>query len=1081
MRPSIPHLSRRPALRPHAGALRSLAIALLSALIAESAAASGASPRPRVHPGKPKRADKAPKECVVVFPSGGDDEEEEKYEDSGPGTPIPNLHGWFGFDKTDSMGLGGISDFNADGLQAGGLAAVAGKVPNHAFCFCADTAGPGFATAPGYGNDWNVALDWSAAVPNPFANTTIRLRFRANYDVEPGRDFVRVLADKAAGMTVLNEVTGSNKDPGGAFTTPANFDMTFVLTPADYAGPSNNRAHLRLQVTSDRAGSDEDGLWPTSGAAQIDEIRVDFNGFAVSHADFEGPGGNAGWTRAALPAVGDFTKVLALTQDLDPCRDNFSPALTFIDDGTPPSNFPGQSTGGAISPQWSYGPGGFSVNGDGGIAGPGAALNNEARSPRFAWNAPGAADDALHGATLAFDVWQHLPYENGIFWVWHVRARDAGTAQWGPWRDHGFVYYSPGAPHHETVEIDVSCLMPASPESVQIALGVIDLAATLGLPGQDATPSPMFDNLSFSRCGQTGPAICLADLDLFQDAFPHGGASDFSTPLVSHAVRLDPARDLGLPGAPTVPGDSIAIDVHPVGPGVTLVGVPRLRWLLDASPRYDGVRILPPGAVAIGSGRYRGFVPGVATTTPWGDVIAQRWTFDLPHDGPALFAHQTAEQAMFFPGDVLRWFLEATDSAGHTATVPPDTAGFGSGVGYPRTHTVRALPSVTSVAPGPPTFTQPSLLVVDDSGSAAEAAALQLALAQNGLSAGVDYDSYQVHAPDAGQGNGIGSGGRHGATAAQLAGYRTLIYTSGNLTDFLLSDGTGSGNRDSSLDLQVLAAWHNQAAHRRAVYFGDNLVSFLHSNGATASSYLSNTLKVSLLGSDARQSINDQVAPTLAPTGAGPTVGLFTTTAVAASCVLGDDYDAIAPLGAPAVRAHEWLSPGGAGGAYLLSASVWHGRTQTIGQVWQRVDLTFPTAFASLVDPVGAKVAGASRRALLLGEILRAFDHTTPDSEATDTPPPRGELSVEPARPNPFNPATSIRLHAPSRGRLTARIYSVRGELLDVLLDAEVPAGSIDLLWRGTDRAGREVASGVYLLRVEGFDRAITRKLALLR
>lgn len=76
MRPSIPHLSRRPALRPHAGALRSLAIALLSALIAESAAASGASPRPRVHPGKPKRADKAPKECVVVFPSGGDDEEE---------------------------------------------------------------------------------------------------------------------------------------------------------------------------------------------------------------------------------------------------------------------------------------------------------------------------------------------------------------------------------------------------------------------------------------------------------------------------------------------------------------------------------------------------------------------------------------------------------------------------------------------------------------------------------------------------------------------------------------------------------------------------------------------------------------------------------------------------------------------------------------------------------------------------------------------------------------------------------------------------------------------------------------------
>jgi dihydroorotase len=36
------------------------------------------------------------------------------------------------------------------------------------------------------------------------------------------------------------------------------------------------------------------------------------------------------------------------------------------------------------------------------------------------------------------------------------------------------------------------------------------------------------------------------------------------------------------------------VDVHPVGPAVTLVGVPRLRWLLDANPRYDGVCVADP-------------------------------------------------------------------------------------------------------------------------------------------------------------------------------------------------------------------------------------------------------------------------------------------------------------------------------------------------------------------------------------------------------------------------------------------------------------------------------------------------------
>jgi len=43
------------------------------------------------------------------------------------------------------------------------------------------------------------------------------------------------------------------------------------------------------------------------------------------------------------------------------------------------------------------------------------------------------------------------------------------------------------------------------------------------------------------------------------------------------------------------------------------------------------------------------------------------------------------------------------------------------------------------------------------------------------------------------------------------------------------------------------------------------------------------------------------------------------------------------------------------------------------------------------------------------------------------------------------------------------------------------PAGSHQVIWNGTDDTGRDVASGVYVYRLQTSDRSISRKMVLMR
>ncbi len=94
---------------------------------------------------------------------------------------------------------------------------------------------------------------------------------------------------------------------------------------------------------------------------------------------------------------------------------------------------------------------------------------------------------------------------------------------------------------------------------------------------------------------------------------------------------------------------------------------------------------------------------------------------------------------------------------------------------------------------------------------------------------------------------------------------------------------------------------------------------------------------------------------------------------------------------------------------------------------------------------------------------------------------PRVDASVSAARPNPFNPRTSIVVSAPAGGRVLVEIYDVRGRRVRTLADETVAPGDHEIAWTGKNDDGRDMQSGVYFYRVEVDGDVSTGKVVLVR
>ena len=83
--------------------------------------------------------------------------------------------------------------------------------------------------------------------------------------------------------------------------------------------------------------------------------------------------------------------------------------------------------------------------------------------------------------------------------------------------------------------------------------------------------------------------------------------------------------------------------------------------------------------------------------------------------------------------------------------------------------------------------------------------------------------------------------------------------------------------------------------------------------------------------------------------------------------------------------------------------------------------------------------------------------------------------------PNPFNPSTNIAFTLDVRSDVTVTVYSLLGEEVATLHNGIMQPGLQSVKWNGNDSHGAQVASGVYVYRVEAQDRALTGKMMLLK
>jgi hypothetical protein len=100
---------------------------------------------------------------------------------------------------------------------------------------------------------------------------------------------------------------------------------------------------------------------------------------------------------------------------------------------------------------------------------------------------------------------------------------------------------------------------------------------------------------------------------------------------------------------------------------------------------------------------------------------------------------------------------------------------------------------------------------------------------------------------------------------------------------------------------------------------------------------------------------------------------------------------------------------------------------------------------------------------------------------AADDTPVAAMSHLFDARPNPFNPTTSIGYTMATDGFAEIVIYDVRGRRVRTLASGNAAQGYNEVVWDGRNDAGSRVASGVYLYQLRTGNVVETKKMVMLK
>jgi hypothetical protein len=91
------------------------------------------------------------------------------------------------------------------------------------------------------------------------------------------------------------------------------------------------------------------------------------------------------------------------------------------------------------------------------------------------------------------------------------------------------------------------------------------------------------------------------------------------------------------------------------------------------------------------------------------------------------------------------------------------------------------------------------------------------------------------------------------------------------------------------------------------------------------------------------------------------------------------------------------------------------------------------------------------------------------------------DFSLSANYPNPFNPETKISYFIPKTSHVRLEIFNLLGQRIRTLVNESQAVGEKTVTWDGRDENGQELASGVYLYRLQAGDFNQTNKMVLIR
>jgi len=118
-------------------------------------------------------------------------------------------------------------------------------------------------------------------------------------------------------------------------------------------------------------------------------------------------------------------------------------------------------------------------------------------------------------------------------------------------------------------------------------------------------------------------------------------------------------------------------------------------------------------------------------------------------------------------------------------------------------------------------------------------------------------------------------------------------------------------------------------------------------------------------------------------------------------------------------------------------------------------------------------------------EVTDACDDPGPNTTTFDPAYEFGPVATQ-ARlagnaPNPFSGRTTVEFTLPEQTRVTVSVYDMMGRKVATLVDGVRSSGPHTVSWNGRADGGQDLASGVYLLRMQADDRSETRRITIVR